>query len=204
VIGWGVGPASAGPTSFAPAINRPRRRLGSAEHSGAGHFHHEHRWRFDLRRGEAMTRIGFGIMLAVSIALTSATLTAADDPALIKATFFSHTNDEDKDHDTCVNVTVSSSDGSTLIAHANQRDCSPNDGTQYKDNSDHQFDLEIDAAGVAKSASKGYKVHVCQTTNGGAGHDTWLFHGHGASVRCEPVRGFGRGARSVGPGRPSC
>ncbi len=95
---------------------------------------------------------------------------AADEPVLIKATFFSHTNDEDKDHDTGVYVKVNSSDNLTQIAHADNRDNSGDDGTQYKDGSDHQFDLDLDAAGLSKSSCKGFKVHVWQHTHG---HDTW-------------------------------
>jgi hypothetical protein len=40
-----------------------------------------------------------------------------DEPVLLKATFFSHTNDENKDHDTGVYVQAKTSDGSSLIAH---------------------------------------------------------------------------------------
>jgi hypothetical protein len=74
-------------------------------------------------------------------------LAHADDPVLIKATFFSHTNDNDKDHDTGVYVVISTADGSSTIAHADNRDNSGDDATQYKDSSDHQFDLDLDAAG---------------------------------------------------------
>lgn len=98
----------------------------------------------------------------------------ADDPVLIKATFFSHTNDDDKDHDTGIYVKVSTADGSSDIAHADNRDNSGDDGTQYKDGSDHQFDLDLDAPGLAKAAAKGFKVHVSQHTHG---NDTWKFHG---------------------------
>jgi hypothetical protein len=30
---------------------------------------------------------------------------SADEPSLLKATMWTHTNDEDKDHDTCINLT---------------------------------------------------------------------------------------------------
>ena len=48
--------------------------------------------------------------------------------------------------------------------------------TEYKDGSDHQFDLDIDAPGIAKSATRGFTVHMWQETHGGAGHDTWRFN----------------------------
>jgi hypothetical protein len=97
-----------------------------------------------------------------------------DEPVLLKATFFSHTNDENKDHDTGVYVQAKTSDGSSLIAHADNRDNSGDDGTEYKDGSDHQFDLDIDALGVKKSACQKFKVHVWIHTRG---HDTWRFNG---------------------------
>src|SRR6185369_9081285 len=67
----------------------------------------------------------------------------AENPALIKATFFSHTNDDNKDHDTGIYVKVRTANGGTLIAHADNRDNSGDDGTEYKDGSDHQFDLDL-------------------------------------------------------------
>lgn len=98
----------------------------------------------------------------------------AVEPVLIKATFFSHTNDDNKDHDTGIYVKVRTADGSTLIAHADNRDNSGDDGTEYKDRSDHQFDLDLDAAGLRKSSASSFKVQVCQRTHG---NDTWKFNG---------------------------
>jgi hypothetical protein len=122
-------------------------------------------------------------MLAlVSVALLSANIgkTPArprhDDPVLTKAVLFTHTNDDDKDHDTCIYVKVTTSDGQTLIAHADKRDCSSDASTHYDDNSDHQFNLDIDADGIAKPATKGFNVAMSQETHGGAGHDTWKFN----------------------------
>lgn len=101
-------------------------------------------------------------------------LAHSDEPVLLKATFFSHTKDEDKDHDTGIYVKVTTSDGSSIIAHADNRDNSGDDGTQYKDGSDHQFDLEADGVGMAKSSCKGFNVRVMIHTHG---NDTWRFNG---------------------------
>src|SRR4051812_41278868 len=99
---------------------------------------------------------------------------AFEDPVLVGATFHSHTNDEDKDHDTGVYVKVMTSDGSGIIAHADNRDNSGDDGTQYKDGSDHEFGLDIDARAVRRSACKGFLVHLWIHTHG---HDTWKMNG---------------------------
>lgn len=99
-----------------------------------------------------------------------------DDPILLKATLFTHTNDDDKDHDTCIFVDVTSSDGQSLIAHAANGDCSSSDGTQYKDDSEHQFDLQCDGVGMKKEGCKKFNVNIHQETHGGAGHDTWKFN----------------------------
>lgn len=98
----------------------------------------------------------------------------ADDPVLIKATFFSHTNDEDKDHDTGIYVRVTAADGTTTIAHADNRDNSGDDATQYKDGSDHQFDLDLDSPGLSKPTCQKYTVHMYIHTHG---KDTWHFNG---------------------------
>lgn len=110
-------------------------------------------------------------VLSSTVAVKSA---VCQGPVLIKATFFSHTNDEDKDHDTGVYVRVTSADGQTTIAHADNRDNSGDDGTQYKDGSDHQFDLDLDAPGMDKASCAGFKVHIYIHTHG---NDTWRFNG---------------------------
>jgi hypothetical protein len=43
-----------------------------------------------------------------------------------------------------------------------------------KDNSDHQFGVDVDADGIKKSACGRFVVRVWQHTNG---HDTWKFNG---------------------------
>ena len=115
------------------------------------------------------------VLTAAALAFLSGTPTrASDDPVLVGATFHSHTNNEDKDHDTGVYVKVSSSDGSGIIAHADNRDNSGDDGTQYKDNSDHEFGLDIDARAIRKSACRGFLVHLWINT---PGNDTWRLNG---------------------------
>jgi len=101
---------------------------------------------------------------------------AADPPVLLKASVTTHTNDDDKDHDTCIFVEVKNAAGDSLIAHAENHECSSDDSKQYKDGSDHQFELSADAVGMAKSDASGFKVHLWQETHGGAGHDTWKFN----------------------------
>jgi len=99
----------------------------------------------------------------------------AQDSTLTKASLSTHTNDNDKDWNTCVNVEVKTANGD-MIAHAYGRDCNNADGTQYKDGSDHGFDLEIDSPGLGRNYAKGFTVHMWQQTNGGAGHDKWAFN----------------------------
>jgi len=110
--------------------------------------------------------------LGTTLAVTTASRRA--EAVLIKATFFSHTNDDNKDHDTGIYVKAKIEDGSSLIAHADNRDNSGDDGTEYKDGSDHQFDLDLDAPGLSKDDANNFKVQVCQHTHG---NDTWKFNG---------------------------
>ena len=129
-----------------------------------------------------------GKILATIIAIILASIAAAPKSAevlsdasgsqakaaLIKATFLSHTNDDDKDHDTGVYVKVWIEDRSRLIAHADNRDSSEDNRTEYVDGSDHQFDLDLDAPQLSKSAARNLKVQVCQRSHGS---DTWTFNG---------------------------
>jgi hypothetical protein len=57
---------------------------------------------------------GVGLMLAAVMA-SWATRARADEPVLIKATFFCHTNDDNKDHDTGIYVVVKNQDGTTQL-----------------------------------------------------------------------------------------
>jgi len=100
-----------------------------------------------------------------------------DEPTLVKATLFTHTNDDDKDHDTGVFIEVYTADGKSLIGKAYDKDDTNDDGGQYKDNSNHQFDLELgDAVGMSKSDCEKFKTVIWQQTHNGAGHDTWKFN----------------------------
>lgn len=93
---------------------------------------------------------------------------------MLTGTFSSHTNDEDKDHDTGIYVTVMSADGSSKLAHVDNCDNSGDDGTQYKDGSDHSCALVIDSAGLARDSAKGFTGTICIHTHG---NDTWRFRG---------------------------
>jgi hypothetical protein len=114
------------------------------------------------------------VCLLLSIAASGAR--AADAPVLLKAIVSTHTNDNDKDHDTCVFVEIKNAAGDSLIAHGENHECSSDDSKQYKDGSDHQFELSADAVGMARPDAGGFKVHMWQETHGGRGHDTWKFN----------------------------
>jgi hypothetical protein len=114
------------------------------------------------------------LAFAAAMFLCSPSPLLASDAVLVKATLSTHTNDEDKDWNTCIFVEVRTADND-LIAHGYNQDCSNADGSQYKDGSDHQFDLTIDSPGLERDLGKGFQVRMWQETHGGAGHDTWRF-----------------------------
>ncbi|MGA2580520.1 MAG: hypothetical protein ABSH24_31375 [Bryobacteraceae bacterium] len=97
------------------------------------------------------------------------------DAVLIRGELATHTNDDNKDHDTCVYVTVATADGSSQLAHISNGDCGGDDSTEYNNGSDHSIGMQIDASGASKDACKGFTVLLWQKTHGGAGHDTWKF-----------------------------
>lgn len=89
------------------------------------------------------------------------------------AELFTHTNDDNKDHDTCVDVSISTQDGSSVLADVHNADCSGRDATEYNDGSEHVIKLLVEAAGAAKTSCQGFTVTIGQHPNG---HDTWKFN----------------------------
>jgi hypothetical protein len=122
-----------------------------------------------------LNSISLMVVFLMIVSAVSAPTARAQDAVLIKAILATHTNDEDKDWNTCIFAEVKTADGD-LIAHASNQDCGNADGTQYKDGSDHQFDLAIDSPGLSRNLAKGFTVRMWQETHGGAGHDTWRFN----------------------------
>jgi hypothetical protein len=110
-------------------------------------------------------------MFAASI-FSAAPPAQAADTVLLRAELFTQTGGDNKDHDTCVWATVTSSDGGTVLAKVGNGDCGGDDSTTYNDNSPHTIKMNAEA-GVSKDLCKGFKVHLWQKTHGGRGHDTW-------------------------------
>jgi hypothetical protein len=121
-----------------------------------------------------MTKHYLTLVLALILSASIAPKAVAQ-AVLIRGELATHTNDDNKDHDTCVYATVTTADGSSQLAHINNGDCGGDDATEYNDNSDHSIAFQIDSAGATKDACKGFKVHMWQKTHGGRGHDTWKF-----------------------------
>lgn len=115
--------------------------------------------------------IAIGLLSIVVVGLGTA---KAEDPKIDRVEFFSHTNDDNKDHDTGVYVYVHSKDGKTELAKIENADNSPNDDTEYNDGSDHTLKLVVINTGARKSDCADFKVTVKQRTNG---NDTWKFNG---------------------------
>src|SRR5262249_31352296 len=90
-----------------------------------------------------------------------------------RAELFTHTNNDNKDHDTGIYVTVTTSDGRTLLAGVNNADNSGSDATEYNDYSNHTVPLTVLAPGALKAQSGQFRVHLWQQTTG---HDTWNFN----------------------------
>ena len=114
------------------------------------------------------------MLLALTLVAFGAAKASAQ-AVLIRGELATHTNDDNKDHDTCVYATITTADGSSQLAHISNGDCGGDDATEYNDNSDHSIAFQIDSAGATKDACKGFTVHMWQKTHGGRGHDTWKF-----------------------------
>ncbi|MDB6066951.1 MAG: hypothetical protein JWR26_3159 [Pedosphaera sp.] len=124
-----------------------------------------------------MTLIIFGM-----IPLFAALTTSADEQAipvepkilLRGAEFHSHTNGETKDKETGVYVYVTSRDGKTKLAEAENADGIAERALEYKADTDHVFQLRLIRPGVTKAACEGFKVKVKSKASG---NDNWEFKG---------------------------
>lgn len=98
-------------------------------------------------------------------------LTQSKQPTLIRAELFTLTgDDDDKDHDTGIFVSVKSGDGKTQLASVSNADSSGKDMTGYTDDSYHIVPLVVDAAGATKADCVQFRAHMWIKTNGS---DTW-------------------------------
>jgi len=86
---------------------------------------------------------------------------------------FTHTNDDNKDKDTGIHLSVKTADGKMELASCNNADSSNDDATEYNNGSDHTVALTIKAPGATKTQCSGFQVHMWQQTHG---HDTWKFN----------------------------
>jgi hypothetical protein len=92
---------------------------------------------------------------------------------LSRAELFTHTNDDNKDKDTGINISVMTADGATQLASCNNADSSNDDATEYNDGSDHTVVLDVNAPGATFEQGKKFTVHMSQQTHG---NDTWKFN----------------------------
>ncbi|GHG93105.1 hypothetical protein [Streptomyces rubradiris] len=92
-------------------------------------------------------------------------------PTLSRAELFTLTGDDDnKDHDTGIYITVKTSDEKSLLASINNADSSGKDMTTYNDDSHHIVPLVVEAPGARKWECSGFRVRMWIKTNG---NDNW-------------------------------
>lgn len=111
------------------------------------------------------------VALVPALALTNGG--TPNDPTLQRAELWTHTNDDNKDHDTGIYVCITTHDSNVELARMNNADYSADDRTEYSDYSEHIVDVPVVSAGTKMSQASGFKVNIRQATNG---NDTWKFH----------------------------
>ena len=98
-------------------------------------------------------------------------LTKAKEPTLVRAELFTLTGDDDnKDKDTGIFLSVKTSDATMELAGISNADSSGKDATEYNDDSYHIVPLMVSAPGATRSQCTGFRVRMWQKTNG---NDTW-------------------------------
>jgi hypothetical protein len=118
----------------------------------------------------------------------------AGQGGLVGAEFFSHTNDDNKDHDTGVYVEVKTNDLGIRLAHINNADSSGRDETEYNDHSNHTIPLIVDSSGATLAQCQGFKFRVGTVANG---NDKWEFNGT-VTLRFETENGEQTLSREIG------
>jgi hypothetical protein len=117
---------------------------------------------------------------AVSFAFTIACIAMAPSAntaraeKLVKAEFWSHTNDDNKDKDTGVWVKVQTNDLKTELAHIENADNSSCDATEYDNGSEHTIKLVVSSDGATVEQCKKFKFKIGTKANG---KDKWKFRG---------------------------
>ena len=100
---------------------------------------------------------------------------------LVRAEFWSHTNDDNKDKDTGVYVQVRTADLKSVLAGIDGADSSGDGAKEYKDKSDNTIPLVIQAFGATFDQCQNFKFRVGIRATGpgvfGIGNDTWHFNG---------------------------
>jgi hypothetical protein len=78
------------------------------------------------------------------------------------------TNNDNKDHDTGIYVSVTTADGTTTLATIQNADNCAN--CEYKDHTPHTINLIINAPGAQEDACRGFVVELGIVANG---NDSW-------------------------------
>jgi len=112
------------------------------------------------------------IVVTIISGFLRTTVAHAAEPTLVRAELITHTDGDNKDHDTGIFATVTSQDGRRLLAQILNADSSGTDATEYNDDSVQIVRLVVEDDQVTKSDSDGFKVRLAIQTNG---HDTWKF-----------------------------
>lgn len=109
----------------------------------------------------------------VIFSATEAAATSGEaEPTLVRAELITHTNGDNKDHDTGIYATLTTKDGASLLAQILNADSSGTDATAYNDNSSNTVKLVTESVGAKKSDCTGFNVRIAIQTNG---NDTWIF-----------------------------
>ena len=147
--------------------------------------------------GVAMNRILLRFVAAIAVmGLASPALQAqGGTPYLVRAVLHTHTDGDDRDHDTGIFVEVTEADGHTVLAQiGNAEACCGRYG--YADNEDHDLNIPLQKPGIPKSDCINFKFRMGIMAKGGifgnttftgridnwpivslsGGNDTWKFN----------------------------
>jgi hypothetical protein len=122
-----------------------------------------------IRRRLSFSSLVAFVAFVVALSATSPTaaIVGVSEPKLVRAELSTHTNNDNKDHDTGIYVKVTTQDGASLLAQIlNAYSSSDGDATVYNDHSDHILKLTIEDPGAKKSDCNGFTVRMAIQAHG--------------------------------------
>jgi hypothetical protein len=120
-----------------------------------------------------LTALSLAVAATVVVGGMTLANSANAEPRLVKVTLVTYTQDEDRDHDTCIFVQVDDRNHTHRVAEANNAECAGGK-YGYANHERHEFEVPLtaDGRGMTRSQVEGNQFRMGIKANG---NDKWKF-----------------------------